>query len=43
MSASHKQRSFKGKPLEGVFAFYARVRFIDQQTRLIEGNVTVLR
>ncbi len=35
--------TYKGKPLEGVFAFYATVRFIDQQTRLIEGNVTVLR
>ena len=35
--------TYKGKPVEGVFAFYAYVRFIDQVELLYEGDITVLR
>ena len=34
---------FKGKPLTGVFAYYAIVRFVDDVERMYEGNVTIVR
>jgi len=34
---------FRGEPVDGVFAFYALVRFVDQQQILYEGSVTVVR
>lgn len=33
----------RGKPVNGVFAFYAVVHFIDASEEVIEGNVTVVR
>jgi gliding motility-associated-like protein len=35
--------TYKGEKLFGVFAFYAKVRFVDQVSRQYEGDVTVLR
>jgi gliding motility-associated-like protein len=35
--------TYKGQPLDGVFAFYAIVRFVDQVEVLYEGDITVIR
>lgn len=35
--------SFRGRRLDGVFAYYALVRFVDSSELPFEGNVTVLR
>lgn len=36
--------SFNGEPVNpGVFAFYARIKFIDDRVLLYEGDITVLR
>lgn len=35
--------TYKGKPVSGVFTFYATVQFIDQQEITYEGSVTVVR
>jgi hypothetical protein len=34
---------YKGKPMSGVFVYYALVRFIDEKELPYEGNVTVVR
>ncbi|MBU6342056.1 MAG: gliding motility-associated C-terminal domain-containing protein [Bacteroidetes bacterium] len=34
---------YKGKPMNGVFAYYALVRFVDEEVLQYEGNVTVFR
>jgi gliding motility-associated-like protein len=35
--------TYKGQALDGVFAFYAIVRFVDQVEVLYEGDITVIR
>ncbi len=35
--------NYKGKPMNGVFAFYALVRFVDEEVQQYEGSVTVYR
>ncbi|MCS7037144.1 MAG: gliding motility-associated C-terminal domain-containing protein [Saprospiraceae bacterium] len=34
---------FRGKPVDGVFTFYALVRFVDEQQVQYDGSVTVVR
>ncbi len=34
---------FRGQPVDGVFAFYAIVRFVDERQGQYEGSVTVVR
>jgi gliding motility-associated-like protein len=35
--------NYKGKPMNGVFAFYALVEFVDEEVLQYEGSVTVYR
>lgn len=34
---------YRGKPLTGVFAYYATIRFVDEVERTYDGNVTIVR
>ncbi len=35
--------TFRGKPVDGVFAWYAKVKFIDNEVLQFEGDITVVR